>query len=291
MPEQPTQFVELVGGSAITEYALHLIADHDGVYDPMGSAVLIAPNLALTAKHVVEDYLARLQRGPSEYAEFRCRAIEQHRDGTTGRSTRVLKYTLAGATDLALLLLTGEVSSDWRPPVLDMLPPEVGTGVAAFGYHSCVAEVEEDQVTISRRMSTTVGVVQEVHHERRDDFNLTWPCFRVNARFDGGMSGGPVFDQTTGRICGIISTNMPPSGPGEEHVSYVTTLWPLLGVPLDYDWPGKTMPVYPLMDLVDAGGIHVANHRGICVERAPDGKPLATSMAFPYVRESAPTKG
>lgn len=282
--EQPTQFDPLVGGSIITEYALHLIADRDDTYDPVGTAVLVSPNLAITAKHVVEDYLARFQRGPADLADFRCRAIQQQRDGVTGISRRVDKYTLAGNTDLALLLLSGEPSQDWLPPTLDALPPEVGTSVAAFGYHSCIADVEDGQVTISRQMSTAVGVVREVHHQFRDGFSIRWPCFRVNARFDGGMSGGPVFDQSTGRICGIISSNMPPSLPDEEHASYVTSLWPILGIPVDYEWPGRKSATYPLLDLVEAGELAVANHESVRVERAPSGSPLATSVEFPYVR-------
>lgn len=87
-------------------------------------------------------------------------------------------------------------------------------------------------VTIARKGSTSVGTVVEIHDERRDNFSITWPCFRVNARFDGGMSGGPVFNEA-GELCGLVCACMPPGEPGGDHVSYVTSLWPMLAIELD----------------------------------------------------------
>lgn len=48
------------------------------------------------------------------------------------------------------------------------------------------------------------------------------------------MSGGGIFNEA-GMLCGIISTNMPPYELSDEHCSYGTTLWPLMGVELDLD--------------------------------------------------------
>ena len=57
---------------------------------------------------------------------------------------------------------------------------------------------------------------------------IPFPVFRTNARFDPGMSGGPVFNEY-GKLCGLICSNMPPDNPEIDHISYVTLLWPSMG--------------------------------------------------------------
>jgi hypothetical protein len=54
---------------------------------------------------------------------------------------------------------------------------------------------------------------------------------------------------TRGELCGVISSNMPPSAPDEEHISYVTLLWPLLGVTLDIPRDGHPRGRYPVLEL------------------------------------------
>lgn len=38
------------------------------------------------------------------------------------------------------------------------------------------------------------GHVEEVHDGRRDSVSVTFPSFRCTAKFQHGLSGGPVFD-------------------------------------------------------------------------------------------------
>ena len=80
----------------------------------------------------------------------------------------------------------------------------------------------------------SVGVVREVFKWQRDYSHLRWPCYQVSARFDGGMSGGPVFDET-GCLCGIVCSNVAGSHIDNEPLSYVTTLWPLFRLILSQD--------------------------------------------------------
>jgi hypothetical protein len=104
---------------------------------------------------------------------------------------------------------------------------------------------------------TASGVVEEVHDERRDSYRLPFPCFRTNARFDRGMSGGPVFSEE-GYLCGIICSSMPPELGNEdgEHVSYVASLWPSMGIVVAYDREGYPHGVfYPAMELATGGFI------------------------------------
>jgi hypothetical protein len=68
------------------------------------------------------------------------------------------------------------------------------------------------------------------------------------------MSGGPVFN-STGRICGLVSSNMPPDTPEGDHSSYVSLIWPVLGLGLTVDPvpPRVPIPRYHVKRLVDNG--------------------------------------
>ena len=66
---------------------------------------------------------------------------------------------------------------------------------------------------------------------------MPFPCFRTNARFDGGMSGGPVFN-ASGRVCGLVCSTYPPFSEDEEHASYATLVWPAFAIPVDLDRVG-----------------------------------------------------
>ena len=69
------------------------------------------------------------------------------------------------------------------------------------------------------------------------------------------MSGGPIFNDK-GFLCGIICSNLPPIKDGEEHVSYVTCLWPLMAITIDIDRYGYPKGVkYPILELAKDGFI------------------------------------
>jgi len=56
-------FVETVLPSAITEWAVPLASERGAYWCAFGTAVIVAPYLAITAKHVIEDHWRR-QQGP-----------------------------------------------------------------------------------------------------------------------------------------------------------------------------------------------------------------------------------
>lgn len=58
-----------------------------------------------------------------------------------------------------------------------------------------------------------------------------FPCFEVNARFELGMSGGLVINERS-EVCGIVCGSLPAGSEDEEHVSYVTMLWPMMVIPV-----------------------------------------------------------
>lgn len=56
---------------------------------------------------------------------------------------------------------------------------------------------------------------------------LKWPGYRVNARIEPGMSGGPVLNRK-GQLCGLLCSSFSGLAGDGDAVGYVTTLWPLL---------------------------------------------------------------
>ena len=89
---------------------------------------------------------------------------------------------------------------------------------------------------------------------------LPFPCYRVSARFDAGMSGGPVFDEY-GSLCGLVCANVDGSHQSGESISFVTTLWPLFTLIVDGD-RGDNYPRgvrYPAIELARDGQIHIAD--------------------------------
>jgi hypothetical protein len=214
---------------------------------------------------------------------FACMALQESRTSETVIASSVRKIWSAPWSDLALLLVDNvAMAPDGKPlpPLaMTMLPPSLGAEVRAFGYPHSTADVADESVTISRRGTTSIGNVIEIHHDGRDSARLSWPCIRVNARFDAGMSGGPVFN-TRGELCGVISSNMPPSAPDEEHISYVTLLWPLLGVTLDIPRDGRPPGRYPVLELARDETIVARHWERVSLECDDAGE--ITSIAFAH---------
>ena len=177
-----------------------LIAAHNHIEERMhGTAFVIAPELAFTAKHVVIDYLDKIQ---NENIEQRMADGGHHTAKMTFfmfllvpmKDGRRIPLTVAntyfpGSGDIALLRLSKPVEVDWADlapyPTLRLLPPDVGTAIEALGYPDGSANRRPDGVVELHtwpRIST--GIVQEVHGQRRDFSLLKYPCFQVNARLD-----------------------------------------------------------------------------------------------------------
>jgi len=140
-------------------------------------------------------------------------------------------------------------------PQIDLAPPAVGERVHAFGYPKTKVESTPERLLVALDGHTSGGDVAEIHHVRRDRSMLNFPCFAVNMRVDGGMSGGPVFN-ADGHLCGIACSSFDLGDDG--HVAYVSTLWPLLGmaitIPIE-DPPSMPYPTRVLFERSIVAGI------------------------------------
>ena len=128
----------------ITEHALGLATLKDDIMHPSGTAIVIAPRLAMTARHVLEDYHQRIHEypltgGDHEVSQEIVAFLIRNKDNSIAL-WKVVKEWFSHVTDIALIQL-GPVSRSagdhhWRCPSLDLTPPRVGSQIVAFGYHS-----------------------------------------------------------------------------------------------------------------------------------------------------------
>jgi hypothetical protein len=148
---------------------------------------------------------------------------------------------------------------------IDLQPPIVGSRVCGWGHRNSFGAISINEsgslhFEVGGEGATTVGEVREYHPLGTDKALRPFPCFRVNARFDGGMSGGPVFSDN-GKLCGIICTSLPPYDDEDVHCSYVSAIWPLMGLVVGIN--PKTGIIeentYPVFELAKHGFISVNN--------------------------------
>jgi len=240
-----------------------------------GSCVRIAKNLYLTARHVVTDYLERFGHNPGE-AKFTVWTIHVH-PGPEYSIWEMDRLWLSPHSDLAVfhtMPYNDMAGAEKNTPSvgLNLTPPPIGSRIVGFGHHSASGRIRmgadgRKHIEVNTDGTATVGEVREIHPERRDSARLNFPCFRVNARFDGGMSGGPIFTDN-GRLCGVICSSLPASSESEEHTSYATTLWPLMGLPIDVNpSPYRILEKpYPFIELARQQIIHVNDLTQVSVQ-------------------------
>ena len=193
--------------SPITKIGLPLIAVRGSEEAHLqGSACLIASWLAITASHVIAGYSRHFDGKEADpgYSErsYELLTYVPANDGKTVLPLFVGPVWYNDGTDIAVLQLVpgGPISPDhvWAIPTLGLLPPKEGSHVAAFGYpRSSVSMKAPSDFEVRTDASTSYGTVIRVHDERRDLGLLKFPCFETNARFDGGMSGGPIMEYFT----------------------------------------------------------------------------------------------
>jgi hypothetical protein len=260
------RFLDTPLPSPITEFVCLVTSNANGAQNyASGTAAIVGPNLAFCARHVLDEHWQlhegrRISAGnnPGQFSFVLVQLVENRLNLWTAT-----EVWTSGATDIAAFYITPASDNargyTFRRPVLELMPPLVGERIRAFGYHSNEVSLENGEIVLRQAASTALGTVLEVHDEYRDRSRMPFPCFRTNARFDGGMSGGPVFNEA-GHLCGLICSSLPASSPGEEHASYAASLWPAMAIVVRLDRPGYPPGTrYPLLELACDGTLGARN--------------------------------
>jgi hypothetical protein len=282
-PQIPDEnvFVETGSAEIVNEVAAPIIALNTVTNDiyMCGMATIIGPGYAITAAHVWEDINNRFGSGPVQDEtnfEFTVMMFLTVDQGASFIPIRVVRAWVGFLTDIAVLYFHVPPEATmfkrrWGRPVLQLMPPSVGERVAAFGFTGSGGTLTGDgEWTFDLKPRTSTGRILEIHYDRRDAVRMPFACYRVDARFDASMSGGPVFN-SAGNLCGIVCSSIPATADNDEHSSYVTTLWPLLAYRVDSSLAealvGKPCFAYQLFErglflAVDRDQIQVAHAPG-----------------------------
>jgi hypothetical protein len=222
-----------------------------------GTGVVIATNLILTAKHVLEDFTRKWKlktdKGVQIADNFNIWVVFiSSNPGELYHVYEVANAYINPYSDLVVFHLdsfdrTGQ-NQNWKQSKLSLTLPQIGQRVVAFGFPKSKVELNRRpdghvDIKVNDEPSVSVGEILEVYPEKRDSSMLTFPSIRINARLDGGMSGGPVFNDD-GELIGIVCSSYDISDT-DDHLSYVTLLWPVMATPM-LSKDGQTYPLYNL---------------------------------------------
>jgi len=199
-----------------------------------GSAVMVAPGVALTAGHVVAEMR---RKGFLQEVGGYLLALGFHEDHMVIWNPN--SFTSVGNGDLSILTLARATESDpaasqeisVKVATMAARQPGIGERVSLVGF--AASETEFELLTHDRSAGLSlvgsIGAVLEVYSAGRDR-NLPNPSAAVAAKTVGGMSGGAAFDEL-GRLIGVISTGM-----GED-TSFISLCWPSAFTPVENAWP------------------------------------------------------
>jgi hypothetical protein len=240
-----------------------------------GSAVMVAPGVALTARHVVDSM--RENGFLAEEGGYLL-ALGFHEHGVVFWSAD--SFTSVGAGDIAVLTLVRATASPSLPPdtpipvnaaTIAARAPADGEVISMFGF-TAAETVFEDGSALGLSLLGGVGPVLDLYPQRRDQ-RLAGPSACVAAKTVGGMSGGGAFD-AQGRLIGVIS-----AGIGEDP-SFISLAWPCLFSPLQIAWPpGLVNEPATLHDLARRGLCDIVGLDLVQSHATEEGTPLVSLLA------------
>jgi hypothetical protein len=202
-----------------------------------GTAVMIAPGLAMTATHVIEDYLPQLVEG---HITLMCVGPATDRLDLW----RVSTLSTCPTDDITYLSLqlASALSPTWRFHTLAVTTraPKPGESVTVIGFRFPeVAHESPLNVRAAGALYAAAGSVTNVYHPLRDRVLMPYPSIEVACGSLKGMSGGALLDGR-GYLLGVLSRGFQTdSGDGPSFVSWIVGA---LNRQLTIPWPPGMYP-------------------------------------------------
>ncbi|WP_429065520.1 S1 family peptidase [Aeromonas bestiarum] len=206
----------------------------------IGSGVMVAPGICLTATHVIEETRnknALLYSFPcSDSIRIWCpEDFHAHKS-----QVEALPFQKPEERYLDVSILSYSPfskfndSKDYVYSPVEVSLPKIGERLWAAGYR----EISNDGIP-KIGFFVTSGIVTEQYPDGRGG-HMKGACIEVAMKALGGMSGGPVFNEA-GRIVGVISSCLE-GQEDDKGPTYVTLVWPSLVSTVYAPWPEQHWP-------------------------------------------------
>ena len=236
--------------------------------------------MMMTARHVIEDFIDRKEiRDLNEQVKnFRLFAIfksdiknERNKlssDCYAGGPLRIIKIYVSAELDIALcqLELVRKIDTDKQlqyPLIrLNLSVPKKGEKILGVGYrkskvlqykHKKINDQKIKLLEYSHNFMTTEGEI--VEYINKPQGIRPFPTFLTTARFDFGMSGGPVFREN-GSVFGVICSSQE-SIDKDGYISYISDIGPALSFKVDILLAGDKDPQkFSLLELINMNFIN-----------------------------------
>ncbi len=196
-----------------------------------GSAVVVAPGIAIAAAHV---FASRIDAGLDGREQIYCYGIT--RAGM--QIWRTQKIILVPNSDLAILglELNSPLPADntMFQTMITTRVPKIGERVTIYGFRASEEVFLRSEYAWGGNLLVCAGNVSERYVKGRDSVMMPWPVIEVDCPSWGGMSGGPVFD-SSGKVLGLLSSSL--SADSGNGPSYVSLLIPALMARFQGGWP------------------------------------------------------
>lgn len=251
---------------------LPIVAVYGNELRPVGTGFAVTNHgVIITARHVIEECLSPAREqdrrdGPWSVAALYVASPEPGDDvpDLLGGILMANKIHFGDTLDLAAIYLSLPVRVDTneplRMPAMRLSPgiPKVGERCFGFGYHSMTyKEATDGKHTheVHQSYSASRGTIEEIHFPSRDSAVVRFPAFRTTARFDTGMSGGPVLGESGDVIGAVCSSIVDDQG----YISYVSLIGPALFLQIDVLTQSGSIEPRFLYDFHIGGSIQLNN--------------------------------
>lgn len=218
--------------SGLCGVVVAIVFHRGGSLSVLGSGVIVAPGVAMAAKHVMNEYMSLLAAGEMSVAAMAITA------GTV-QTWRIRSATIVLECDVCLLALE---AASLRPSDNIIRQASITTRLPALGERvmMCGYRAGAEWFTLAEDMALTFsvssGLVTALYPERRDRVMHPYPCIEVDCPTLGGMSGGPVFD-SRGHLFAMVTASFNVAAGEEPTPTYASLLWPVLNTKMQIEWP------------------------------------------------------
>jgi len=244
------------------QVAMPVISVHDGEDRCIGTAFAVAPGLAITAYHVVDDWLTYQERRDGykrEGVSFQVIAFQWFQGKPYPWIVDEIYWSQIA--DIAFLRFArptwwGKERDQVQPHCarINFNTPKVGDELRVFGFPN--SEIKDSILYVAP--SESVVQVRDVDIKTTISMRpLSY--LEVDGQIEGGMSGGPCFDSNW-NVVGVNSRGWTFNN-DDSPISYVALLWPAMNTSIDLYKTGR----FPAFDLFSQGKFKALGYKRIYV--------------------------